>query len=146
MHKSITILAFAVAILSGFVVLQLKLSVQAQSETVETLARQIHRDREAIRVLEAEWAHLTTPSMLQDRSIRFMALMPPKAEQIVESPIEIPYRADQSKVVDPDAGVLLPPAKRLGANKEGRRREKLKRRELRVRFGSGAQEKTGEAL
>jgi hypothetical protein len=105
----VTIVAAVTAIASGAAVLQLKLTVQNKAEQVEALAQQIHQDREAIRVLEAEWAFLTTPRSLQDKSVRFLALMPPTAEQIITDPAEIPFRPKGIEAEE-DPGVLLPTA------------------------------------
>lgn len=109
MRKLVTVLAAVTAVASGVAVLQLKITVQNKQEEVQALAQQIHEDREAIRVLEAEWAYLTTPHVLQDRSIRFLALMPPRAKQIITDPNAIPYRPRGSET-DGDPGVLLPTA------------------------------------
>jgi hypothetical protein len=107
MRRYIPLLAAGVALLSGAAVLQLKYAVQEQSSQVKSIARQIHLDQEAIRVLKAEWSYKTTPSMLQDRSLRFLALMPPHSEQIIVSPGVIPFRLNVDDEVAPDPGVLL---------------------------------------
>ena len=111
MRKLLTFLAGLTAIVTGVFVLQLKSTVQEKKKDVAALARQIHDDREAIRVIEAEWAYLTTPRLLQERSIRFLALMPPRAKQILTTPTVIPMRPDGA-LVEGDPGVLLPTALR----------------------------------
>jgi len=117
MRRMVTIMAAVTAIASGAAVLQLKLAVQNKAADVEALAAQIHRDREAIRVLEAEWAFLTTPRSLQDRSIRFLALMPPTAEQVITDPADIPFRPKGIEA-EGDPGVLLPAATEQAASKD----------------------------
>ncbi|MCK0068668.1 cell division protein FtsL [Kordiimonas laminariae] len=118
MRKTLTIFAAATAIASGAAVLQLKITVQNKVDNVKEIARQIKQDREAIRVLEAEWAYLTTPQVLQDRSIRFLALMPPRAKQIIADPSLIPFRP-KGLEVEAGEGVLLPAAqKELKSSKE----------------------------
>ncbi|UTW56404.1 hypothetical protein [Kordiimonas sp. SCSIO 12610] len=107
MRRYIPLVAAGVALLSGAAVLQLKYAVQEQSSKVKAIARQIHRDEEAIRVLKAEWSYKTTPAVLQDRSLRFLALMPPHSDQIIVSPQVIPFRINVDAEVDPDPGVLL---------------------------------------
>lgn len=121
MRRMVTIVAAVTAIVSGAAVLQLKLAVQNKAADVEALAEQIHRDREAIRVLEAEWAYLTTPRALQDRSIRFLALMPPTAEQVITDPADIPFRPEGIEA-ESDPGVLLPTAN-VGAKSESEQGE-----------------------
>ena len=107
MRRLFTILVAITAIVAGAAVLQLKLAVQEKADEVKAIAAQIHEDREAIRVLEAEWAYLTNPRSLQDKSVRFLALMPPKAEQILEDPTVIPFRP-RGVEAEEDPGVLLP--------------------------------------
>lgn len=106
MRRMITIFAAVTALASGAAVLQLKLTVQDKADRLEAMAQQIHEDREAIRVLEAEWAFLTTPRALQEKSIRFLALMPPSADQILTDVTQIPFRPKGIEA-DADPGVLL---------------------------------------
>ncbi len=115
MRKFVTALAAITAVASGVAVLQLKATVQAKTEDVKALARQIHDDREAIRVIEAEWTYLTTPRVLQERSIEFLALMPPRAKQIVSDPSLVPLRP-RGVEVEADPGVLLPTSKKVKKN------------------------------
>lgn len=130
MRRMVTIVAAVTAIASGAAVLQLKLAVQNKAADVEALAAQIHQDREAIRVLEAEWAFLTTPRSLQDRSIRFLALMPPTAEQVITDPADIPFRPKGIES-EGDPGVLLPTATQPAEDKEKQKeREKDKGQSL----------------
>ncbi|WP_417450486.1 cell division protein FtsL [Kordiimonas sp.] len=117
MRRLFTILAAFTAILAGAAVLQLKLAVQEKADEVRALANIIHEDREAIRVLEAEWAFLTTPRSLQEKSIRFLALMPPTAEQILEEPTRIPFRP-RGVEAEEDPGVLLPASEREGVGQK----------------------------
>lgn len=125
MRKLVTVLAAVTAVASGVAVLQLKATVQAKKDDVKALARQIHGDREAIRIVEAEWAYLTAPHVLQDRSIQFLALMPPRAKQIVSDPSAIPMRP-RGVEVEADPGVLLPAAqeKMLTSKKKSMARDR----------------------
>ena len=120
MRRLFTILAAITAVIAGAAVLQLKLAVQEKADEVKALANQIHEDREAIRVLEAEWAFLTTPRSLQDKSVRFLALMPPTAEQILEEPTTIPFRP-RGVEAEEDPGVLLPTKARDDKDKKPKR-------------------------
>ena len=129
MRKIVTCLAAVTAIGAGAGVLQLKNTVQERTDEVRAVALQIHQDEEAIRVLEAEWAYLTAPSLLQDRSIQFLALMPPRAKQILHDPVAIPYRP-KGVDVDQNAGadVVLPAAvkpKRQNSEKPKQKRNSL---------------------
>jgi hypothetical protein len=120
MRRLFTILAAITAVIAGAAVLQLKLAVQEKADEVKAIAARIHEDREAIRVLEAEWAYVTNPRSLQDKSVRFLALMPPKAEQILEDPTVIPFRPRGVEAGE-DPGVLLPAR---GENKDDKTKPK----------------------
>ncbi|TNE62750.1 MAG: hypothetical protein EP335_11360 [Alphaproteobacteria bacterium] len=109
MRRVVTAFAAVAALACGAAVLKLKLVVQEKADDVRALAAQIHDDREAIRVLEAEWSYLTTPRALQDQSVKFLALMPPKATQVMAEPDRIPFRPKDADPVE-DPGVLLPAA------------------------------------
>jgi hypothetical protein len=113
MRKFISTLAAITVMASGAAVLQLKVSVQEKTEEIRGLAQQIHDDKKAIRVLEAEWAYLSTPSALQDRSIEFLALMPPKARQVIHDPVVVPFRPRGVDVEEEKGrGVILPVAEK----------------------------------
>ena len=105
MLRWLNIVAILAAVAVGIAVVQVKSAVKAQREAVEKIAETIRRDREAIRVLKAEWALLSSPELLQDRAYRFLALMPMQADQIVSSPDAIPMRRRGEDAAD-DAGVL----------------------------------------
>ena len=125
MRKVVTCLAAVTAIGAGAGVLQLKNTVQERTEEVRAVARQIHRDEEAIRVLEAEWAYLTAPRLLQDRSIQFLALMPPRAKQILHDPVAIPFRPKGVDVDQNEAGsVVLPVAAKPNQQKPEKPKQK----------------------
>lgn len=116
MRKTFTFIAAICALMSGAALLQLKLAVQDQAERVAALAEQIHEDEESLRILRAEFAHLTTPRSLQEQSIENLAIMPPRPEQVLGNIDEIPFRRGDSKV-DGSQSVLLPTAEEPKANK-----------------------------
>lgn len=119
MRKFISTLAALTVMASGAAVLQLKVSVQEKKDEVKQLARQIHDDKAAIRILEAEWAFLTTPQALQERSVKFLALMPPKAKQVIHDPVVVPLRPRGVDVEQKDdKGVLLPAAAKKQVKKK----------------------------
>lgn len=109
MRRLFTFIAAICALASGAALMQLKHAVQEQAEEVEAIANQIHTDQESLRILEAEWAYLTSPQTLQELSIEFLALMPPSPKQVVGSVSDIPLRRSDD-VVAGDASVLLPSA------------------------------------
>ncbi|MFC3053028.1 cell division protein FtsL [Kordiimonas pumila] len=123
MRKYVTTFAAITAIASGVAVLQLKATVQNKTDEIRALVNGIHDDKEAIRVLEAEWAYQSSPHTLQENSIRFLALMPPKANQILSTASVIPLRPEGIKV-DSEDSVLLPASYSSDAEKNDRGDEK----------------------
>ena len=117
MRRVFTTIAAVCALLSGAALMQLKLAVQDQAEKVAALADQIHKDQESIRILEAEWAYLTSPQALQEQSIEFLALMPPSPKQVLESVSDIPMRRAKEPVSGDDT-VLLPTSRPVDAKKQ----------------------------
>jgi len=109
MRKTFTCIAAVCALASGAALMQLKHAVQEQAEEVGAIAQQIHRDQESLRILDAEWAYLTSPRALQELSIEFLALMPPSPKQVVGSVSDIPLRRSR-ETVNGDTSVLLPTA------------------------------------
>lgn len=77
---------------AGAGVMRLKYEVSQRVDRLEGVARQIASDKQTIRVLEAELAHLTTPERLEMRQGQHLALMPPRPDQIIRSPRNIPLR------------------------------------------------------
>ncbi len=107
MRRLFTVIAAFCALMAGAALMQLKLAVQDQADKVAALADQIHNDEESLRILEAEWAYLTSPHALQEQSIEFLALMPPTPKQVLGSASDIPLRRS-GEVVDGEHSVLLP--------------------------------------
>jgi len=130
MRKLVTSFAAITAISAGAAVLQLKMTVQEKTEEVRALAQKIHDDQAAIRVLEAEWAYLTTPRVLQDRSIQFLALMPPKAKQVLHDPVVIPLRPRGIDVdSEADNSIVLPVAAKPDRQKASGKQKTFKKKE-----------------
>ncbi|GHF23097.1 hypothetical protein GCM10017044_16890 [Kordiimonas sediminis] len=128
MRKGLVILASFIAVAAGVAVLLLKLAVHEKEQELKALHVQIKRDQEAIRVLEAEWAYKTSPSKLQDKSLRFLALMPPKPDQIILTPAVVPLRPTGEEV-DSNVDVLLPERirKKIEEATKGKSRHKSSR-------------------
>ena len=126
MRNTITMLGVATAIAAGAGVLMLKLTVKEKEEHLQQLAQQIQDDQEAMRVMRAEWAYLTSPSKLQDKSVRFLALMPPSPKQVISDPAQIPLRP-KGEEAEEDPGVLLPTG--FGVKKEAKKTEPKSRKD-----------------
>jgi cell division protein FtsL len=85
-----------------------KQEVIGLEEQVARLDDKIARDREAIRVLHAEWAYLINPDRLAQLAAKHLGLKPPQAGQIADTLEKLPPPRDAAPQA-PD--VIVPPAK-----------------------------------
>ncbi|WP_374384053.1 hypothetical protein [Dongia sp.] len=99
-----TIVWFVVLALLGVGLFQVKYAVQAKERELKKVNRQIAADREAMRVLEAEWSYLNDPVRLADLTRRHTDLTPVMASQIATFDALPPRPA-----AEPDAVPALPP-------------------------------------
>lgn len=81
--SSMVILLVAVAV--GIGLFMVKYRVQDLEEQLVDLNRSIARDREAIRVLRAEWSHLNEPSRLKALANRYLGMNPVPVDTITTS-------------------------------------------------------------
>ena len=86
---TVIVLLLTAVVSSG--IYQLKYDVAEQEQTLTRLNRTLAAEREAIRVLEAEWSYLNRPDRLQDLAGRHLELLP-TAVYGVETVREIPLR------------------------------------------------------
>ncbi len=77
-----TIVWFVILALLGVGLFQVKYAVQAKERELRKVNRQIAADRDAMRVLEAEWSYLNDPVRLADLTRRHTDLTPVMASQI----------------------------------------------------------------
>ncbi|GEQ98571.1 hypothetical protein JCM17844_22080 [Iodidimonas gelatinilytica] len=94
MRQLLIALIALLAIGSAAGLYQLKHQVEARRDAVIALERQIVDDAEAVRVLEAEWAYLSSPQVIQDQAFRYLKLRPASPEQLVSSLAALPYRLE----------------------------------------------------
>ncbi|MDY0871136.1 cell division protein FtsL [Dongia rigui] len=99
-----TIVWFVVLALLGVGLFQVKYAVQAKERELRKVNRQIAADRDAMRVLEAEWSYLNDPVRLADLTRRHTDLTPVMASQIATFDSLAPRPADA-----PEAAPALPP-------------------------------------
>lgn len=85
MNRIATSLVLLFIVASGVGLYQLKYKTIRLQQEVSALEASIVRDREAIRVLEAEWTYLTRPDRVALLSERYLALRPATAEQVIAS-------------------------------------------------------------
>lgn len=99
------LLWLALIALASIGTFQLKYRVQAQEQQLTSLDRQIQRDRDAIQVLHAEWAHLNDPARLSDLARRHLDLAPVAGVQIVTFDA-LPARPANTTPEDPIGSLL----------------------------------------
>jgi hypothetical protein len=81
-------------------VYKIKFDATVQAEKVAKIRRDIHRERDAIALLRAEWARLDNPARIEALTARHLALRPIEAMQFDDLG-RLPMRPPQ--LVPPDA-------------------------------------------
>lgn len=97
MRNFVAFLAIALAVFSGIAVFYIRYQVGEEIDAINKISRQMAKDRRAIHVLKTEFAYLTSPAQLQELSVNYLAMMPPKASQVLVSLDKIPLRKDESQ-------------------------------------------------
>lgn len=85
-----TFIVFALAGLSGALLLHVSQNVQKSEEKLAEIEASIERERETIRVLRAEWDYLNRPERLEKLAHDFLDLAPPSPEDFVAEPASLP--------------------------------------------------------
>jgi hypothetical protein len=118
MIRSATLLCFGAAIASAGFLFVVAHQAQQREREIDRISRSIRQEREAILVLEAEWAYLNQLERLQKLGARHLGLAPMRPEHLVrfgDLPMRPPERATADSVVPgrpPPAGAgpnTLPP-------------------------------------
>ncbi|RMF17917.1 MAG: hypothetical protein D6757_00565 [Alphaproteobacteria bacterium] len=66
--------------------------IEGKRAAIAELESKILRERTAIRVLEAEWAYLSNPDVIEARAERYLDLRRPRPAQLLDDPGRIPMR------------------------------------------------------
>jgi len=80
--KPRTFIIFALAAVSGTVLLHTSQNVQQAEERLEALELSVYREQEKTRMLRAEWETLNRPERLEALANEFLDLVPPTPEQM----------------------------------------------------------------
>jgi hypothetical protein len=67
-----------------FIVFQVSFSVQATEQEISRLQQQLRQEREAMHVLEAEWAYITRPDRLAELAARYLNMVPATTRDIAQ--------------------------------------------------------------
>lgn len=92
MIRPSTILWIAAVILIGYAMFQVKYEVLQQEQQLARLDHAILKDRESIRVLNAEWSYLSQPTRLDQLAKRYLALAPIGTPQLLVNLDALPMR------------------------------------------------------
>jgi hypothetical protein len=87
----VTLVALVLVAAVSFGLYQLKYDVQRLEAELAGLNRELIGEREAIRVLEAEWSFLNRPQRLQDLAARHLELAPAVVDRAAALE-RLPYR------------------------------------------------------
>jgi hypothetical protein len=82
MMRGATIVWAVLAAVAGAGLFLLKYEVQAQTERLADLRKEISDTRESIHVLKAEWSYLNDPARLKEQAERHLHLRPLRPDQI----------------------------------------------------------------
>jgi hypothetical protein len=91
MKKHITgLMMITIAMICGAAQFLTSEQVQRQQRKLEALEEKISFERDAMRVLNAEWAYLNRPDRLEDLAKTYLTLSPGTANKVVANPDAIP--------------------------------------------------------
>jgi hypothetical protein len=96
MIRPSTILWGCAVVVVGYAMFQMKYEVMQQEDRLARLDREIASDREAVRVLNAEWNYLSQPARLDELAKRYLDLVPigPKQLGSIDAiPLRVPEGA-----------------------------------------------------
>lgn len=102
MSRILTLAAIGLAVGTAATLYQVKYEVRLLEQEARELHRNVTRERQAIQVLDAEWAFMNQPSRIQDLAERYLDLKPTKPSQIT-SIDRLPMRPVQPETA-PGAG------------------------------------------
>lgn len=84
------LLAVTAAIVSGTALFRVSQQVQTAENEKSRLAAAVSSEREAIRVLNAEWDYLNRPDRLEDLAVEHLGMQPPQPRQMQNAPDTLP--------------------------------------------------------
>jgi hypothetical protein len=100
MLRLLHLVVIAALVSAAAYVYKIKFDATVQAEKVAKIRRDIHREREAIAMLRAEWARLDNPTRIEGLAARHLDLRPVAATQFGDLS-RLPPRPPQ--LVPPDA-------------------------------------------
>lgn len=83
-------LAVTLAVMAGTALFRVSQQVQTAEERQESLVQAVASEKEAIRVLNAEWDYLNRPDRLEALSQEYLHMRQPQMKQMESSPAQLP--------------------------------------------------------
>jgi len=84
------LLALVIAVLAGTALFRVSQQVQTAEDAERHLRISVASEKEAIRVLDAEWDYLNRPDRLEKLSQEYLNMQQPHTEQIEHTPAVLP--------------------------------------------------------
>ena len=88
--KLSTVMWMFVIVVASFMLYKVKYQVQTLKNEVAATSRELEKEREALHVVNAEWAYLNRPARLQQLAAKYLASTELTVSQIAEVE-EIPF-------------------------------------------------------
>jgi hypothetical protein len=116
-----TIIVFGLAAMAGGLLLYTSQEVQRAEQELRHMQSELAKEIELIRVLNAEWAYLSTPERLEELSGQYLDLAPEAAGQILPSLTSIQQIETREQKLRKDASFRAPlPQSKPSSNKGAR--------------------------
>ncbi len=93
-RRLISVFLTGLVIAAGISLYLLAHRVDERRARIAALEAEIARERANIRILEAEWAYLTSPERIRADAERYLDLRPPRASQQIGHIRDLPEAAD----------------------------------------------------
>ncbi len=93
-----------VIVVASFMLYKVKYQVQTLKNEVASTSRELEHEREALHVVNAEWAYLNRPQRLQQLAAKYLASTDLTVNQIAEVE-EIPFPAQSVAAADKDGPI-----------------------------------------
>ncbi len=97
-RRMISVFLTGLVIAAGISLYLLAHRVDERRARIAALEAEIAREHANIRILEAEWAYLTSPERIRADAERYLALRPPRASQQIGHVRDLPEAVDASAV------------------------------------------------
>jgi hypothetical protein len=85
-----TIAILTLAAGTGFILFQTSQNVQRSEDRLRDMQQSLSREKESVRVLEAEWDYLNRPDRLEELARQYLKIQSPVLESLVSDSRQVP--------------------------------------------------------